>query len=78
MYKNWWTKDNFNIFALPLKIIKKIHNYEIILDEAVNDQDELKKLISSLENYNAKNKKKVEKKNRVLESGQFRSIKSRK
>ena len=44
----------------------------------MNDQDELKKLISSLENYNAKNKKKVEKKNRVLESGQFRSIKSRK
>ena len=28
------TKYNFNIFALSLKFIKKIHNYEIILDES--------------------------------------------
>ena len=45
------TKYNFNIFALPLTFIKKFHNYEITLDEAMDDQEELKKLISRLENY---------------------------
>ena len=45
---------NFNIFALPLKLIKKIHNYEITLDGAMDDQEKLEKLISRLENYNAK------------------------
>ena len=35
------TKYNFNIFALPLKFILKIHNYEITLDEAINDQKKL-------------------------------------
>ena len=45
------TKYNFNIFALPLTSIKKFHNYEITLDEAMDDQEELKKLISRLENY---------------------------
>ena len=52
------TKYNFNIFALPLKFIEKTHNYEITLDEAMDDQEKLEKLISRLENYNAKNKKK--------------------
>ena len=52
------TKYNFNIFVLPLKFVKKIHNYEITLDEAMDDHSKLEKLIIRLENYNAKKKKK--------------------
>ena len=52
------TKYNFNIFALPLKFVEKNHDYEITLDEAMDDQAKLEKLIIRLENYNAKNKKK--------------------
>ena len=48
------TKYNFNIFALPLKFIKKLHNYKITLDEGIKDQEKLEKLLSRLENYNAK------------------------
>ena len=62
------SKYNFNIFALSLKFIEKIHNYGITLDEAMDDQEKLEKLISRLENYNAKNKKKIDKKNKVLKS----------
>ena len=47
------TKCKFNIFVLPLKFIEKIHNYEITLDEATDDQAKLEKLIIRLENYNA-------------------------
>ena len=43
---------------LPLKFIEKIHNYEITLDEAMDNQEKLEKLIRRLENYNAKKKKK--------------------
>ena len=32
------TKYDFNRFSLPLKFIKKIHNYEIILNEATQKQ----------------------------------------
>ena len=35
------TKYDFNRFSLPLKFIEKIHNYEITLDEAINDQKDL-------------------------------------
>ena len=52
------TKYNFNIFALSLKFIEKIQNFEITLDEAMDDQEKLEKLISRLENCNTKNKKK--------------------
>ena len=52
------TKYNFNIFALSLKFIEKIQNYEITLDEAMDDQEKLEKIISRLENCNTKNKKK--------------------
>ena len=46
----------------PLTFIEKIDNYEITLDEAKNDQDELKKLIIRLENYKARiNQKKKRK-----------------
>ena len=44
------TKYDFNCFVLPLKFIKKIYNYEITLDEAIEDQTKLKILISKLNN----------------------------
>ena len=54
---------------LPLKFIEKIHNYEITLDEVINYQTELRILINKLNNdYNPKNSKKKEEKNKVLES----------
>ena len=52
------TKYDFDIFALPLKFIEKIHNYEITLDEAMDNQEKLEKLIIRLENYGAKSNKK--------------------
>ena len=52
------TKCNFNIFALPLEFIEKVHNYEITLDEAMDNQEKLEKLIIRLENYGAKSNKK--------------------
>ena len=59
------TKDDFNHFALPLKFIEKTHNYEITLNEAIEDQAELRILIKKLNNdYNPripkKQKRKVE------------------
>ena len=63
------TKYDFNRFLFPLKLIKKIHNYEITLNEAINNQTELRILINNLDNdYNPKSSKKVKEKNRVLES----------
>ena len=47
-----------NIFTLPLKFVEKTHNYEITLDDTIDDQDKLEKLIFRLRNYKAKNKKK--------------------
>ena len=49
------TKNVFNRFVLPLKFIEKIHNYEITLQEAIDDQTELKILIKKLNHdYNPK------------------------
>ena len=46
-------------FLLLLKFIKKIHNYEITLNDAINDQTELRILINNLNNdYNPKISKK--------------------
>ena len=42
------TKYDFNRFLFPLKIIEKIHNYEITLVEARNYQTELRILINKL------------------------------
>ena len=56
--------DGTNIFVLPLKFIEKIHNYEITLDEAMDNQEKLEKLIIRLENYGAK----INKKKRKIES----------
>ena len=50
--------------------MKKIHNYEITLNEAKNNQTELGILINKLNNnYNPKNLKKIKEKNNVLKSG---------
>ena len=63
------TPYNFNPFFLPLKFIEKIHNYEIILDEATNDQTKLKILINKLNNdFNPRNPEKVEEKKEALKS----------
>ena len=49
------TKNDFNRFVFPLKFIEKIHNYEITLQEAIDDQTELKILIKKLNHdYNSK------------------------
>ena len=52
---------------LPLKFIEKIHDYEITLDEEIEEQEELRELINKLNDYAPRNSKK-KKKNRVLES----------
>ena len=53
----------------PLKFIEKIHNYEITLDEAINDQKDLNILINKLNNdYGPRNTEKIEEKKRLLES----------
>ena len=57
------TKYYFNRFLFPLKFIEKIHNYEITLDQARNDQTKLGILINKLNNnYNPKIQKKVKEK----------------
>ena len=61
------TKYDFNRFALPLKFIEKIHNHEITLDEAIEEQTELRKLINKLNEIVQEFQKKKER-NRVLES----------
>ena len=60
----------FNIFRLPLKFVEKIHNYEITLDEAIDDQVELERLIFRLNNYKPKSKKKKEQNNILLKSAE--------
>ena len=63
------TKYNFNRFYLPLKFIEKFHNYEITLNEAIEDQTKLKILRNKLNNeYNPRSTKNAKEENRVLES----------
>ena len=52
------TKYDFNRFSLPFKFIEKFHNYEISLNEAINDQTELKILINKLNGYSPTKSKK--------------------
>ena len=67
--KTYGTKYDFNRFLLPLKFIEKIHNYKITLNEAIDNQTELKILMNNLNNdYNPRSSKKAKEKNRVLES----------
>ena len=44
-------KYDFSRFLFPLKFIVKIHNYEVTLDKAVDDQPKLGILINKLNNY---------------------------
>ena len=62
------TKYDFNRFSLPLKFIRKTHNYEITLNEATEKQAKLKELINKLNKHSPRNSEKIEEKNRVLES----------
>ena len=62
------TNYDFNRLSLLLKFIERIHNDEISLDEAINNQTELKLLIYKLNKYNPKNPKKIKEKNNVLKS----------
>ena len=48
------TKYDLNTFLLPLKIVERIYSYEITLDETIEDQKKLEKLIIRLENCGAK------------------------
>ena len=62
------TKYDFNCFAVPLKFIAKIYDYEITLDEAIEDQTKSKILINKLNNdYTPRIPKKADEKNMVLE-----------
>ena len=52
-----------------MKLIEKIHNYEITLNEAIKDRTKLNILINKLNNeYNPRNLEKVKEKKEVLES----------
>ena len=63
------TKYGFNRFLFLIKFIEKIHKYEIILDEAKNNQTELGILINKLNNdYNPNIPKKVKGKSNLLTS----------
>ena len=44
-------KYDFGRFLFPLKFIVKIHNYDVTLDKAVDDQPKLGILINKLNNY---------------------------
>ena len=62
-------KYDFNLFLRQLQFIESIHNYEITLDKAIEDQRNLEILINKLNNgYNPKNYEKNKRKKRVLES----------
>ena len=53
------TKYNFSNFTFPSKFASKIYNKDFTLQEAEEDQQELKILINKLNNkYNPTNKKK--------------------
>ena len=59
---------NMNLIVfLALKFIEKIHNYEITLDEAIDNQTELISLNKLNNGYNSRNTKIAKEKNRVLE-----------
>ena len=40
------TKSDFNLFTSLLKFVRKIHNYEITLDEAIEEKKKLKNSIN--------------------------------
>ena len=62
------SKYDFKLFAFSIEFIEKIYNHEITLNEAINDQTELKILINKLNNYNPLKTEKIEGKTRALKS----------
>ena len=63
------TKYNFSNFTFPAKFASKIYNKYFTLEEANDNQLELKILINNLNNnYNPKNKRKIKEKNGTLQS----------
>ena len=60
---------------LPLEFVGKVHNYEISLDDALEDQNKLEKLIIRLENNNPKKTKtkqnKTKQKNKLEQKIEF-------
>ena len=63
------TKYDLNPFASPLKLARKIHNYESNRrNEAIDNQDKLENLIIRIGNYKPRNTQKKEEKDKVLES----------
>ena len=70
LYKDWWkNKIDFSNFTFPSKFAFKIYNKYYTLQEAKDNQQELKILMSKLNNnYNPKNKIKIEEKGDNLKS----------
>ena len=63
------TKYNFSNFTFPSKFASKIYNKDFTLQEAEDDQQELKMLMNKLNNnYSPKNKIKIEEKGDTLKS----------
>ena len=62
------TKNDFNLFTSPLKFARKIHNYEITLDEVIDDQEKLENSIIRLENYKPRKTNKQKKNKRKTKS----------
>ena len=52
------TKYDYNLFASPFKFARKIHNYEITVNEAIDNQKKLEDSIIRLENYKPRKTKK--------------------
>ena len=65
------TKYDFNRFSLPLKFIEKNHHYKITLNEAIDDQTEVRILINNVNNdYNPRSLKKAKEKKKILKSAE--------
>ena len=52
------TKYDFDRFSSPFKFAAKIYNYEITLEEAMDNKKKLENLMSELKIYEAKNRRK--------------------
>ena len=63
------TKYDFNNFIFPLKFTSKIYRHDLTVQEAEDDQQELKILIIKLNNdYNPRNQIKIKEKDDALTS----------
>ena len=66
---NGKAKYDFSIFTCPLKFTSKIYYHHLTLQEAKDDQQELKISINKLNNdYSPRNETKVNERNDVLKS----------